>query len=72
MKFVAVVILVVTLYTAVEGVQGPPNVKIWGERINFDRRVYYKILEQDRCYFSNFGISTDQVYFPNKVCNSNE
>lgn len=72
MKFVAVTILVVSLYVAVECVQGPPNVKIWGERINFDRRVYYKILKQDRWVFSNYGIATDEVFFPNKVCNANE
>lgn len=67
MKLLPVAILLVSFYIAAKCTQVPPNVRIWGERKYYDHRLYFKILKRNRSYFSNFGITKEEVFFPNKV-----
>lgn len=58
--------LAITFVTIANG-QQKPNVISYGQRIPYDRRVFYQIYNQARSYVSGFGITKDDVEYPNKV-----
>lgn len=68
MKFgFAILLVACACVTIANGQKNNNNVKVWGQRLYNDRRVFHEIVIENRSYISNFGITKKEIEYPNKV-----